>query len=633
MLRTMRSGFFKYVFLGILLMGGAGLVMMDWTGSYQATGQSSEVAVIDGQPIRTVEFDRFVQRVLRSQNMDARSAYNVGLIDQILQLQISDTLLNKAARDYGIIVDDKIVATQISKMLDPLVQSGMSKRDTLAQLLQGQGMSESDLVNNLKGDLSRRLLTETITASSYIPAALAADLYAYRREQRSVEAVLFSSENTGDIKDPTDKELGEYYDLVSSNYPIPESRNFTVAVISPELLGEKAVVTDEEVRAYYDDNQDAFRVEERRLLQQAVLDSQAKADEVLKKTSDGKTSLEAAVKDVTGNTKAYSGDTGFEQKGLPDDMGTAIFAAAENTYVGPFKSALGWHVVFVKTKQDAQLQPFEKVSADIRKEMVHNKTADSAYAATSRIEDRLAGGESLEEIAKDVDMSLVSAPEVTLGAKDIAALKSLEKDQENILRTAFGLQEGETSPLSDMSDGRMYAVRMDKIKPRSIKPLAEIKDELTARWKTDQKNRQNAAFVKDQVASLNKAAADKASQELAATARDKGSKVQTFSGLTRESKPQNGLTEGNLAMIMGVQKGQFMAMPAANGIWIARVTDIKTLKEKPAQKDLDETRTMLSRDGSQENLLILVNDLQTKYKTVKNEKVLERMYATDPENP
>ncbi len=631
LLRTMRSGFFKYLFLGFLLLGGAGLVMMDWTGSYTATGQSNEVAVIDGQPIRTIEFDRFVQRVLRSQNMDARSAYNVGLIDQILQLQITDALLSKAARDYGIVVDDKIVATQISKMLDPMVQQGVTKKETLARLLQSQGMSESDLVNNLKGDLSRRLLTETITANSYIPTALASDLYAYRREQRNVEAVLFSSENTSDIKAPTDKELADYYDLVSSNYPVPESRGFTVAIISPDLLGEKVTVTDEDVRAYYDDNQDAFRVDERRLLQQAILDSQAKADEVLKKAKDS--TLEAAVKSVTGNTKAYTGDTGFEQNGLPADMGTAIFAAKENSYVGPIKSALGWHVVFVKTKQDAQLQPFEKVSADIRKEMVHNKTADSAYAATSRIEDRLAGGESLQDISKDVDMSLVPVTEVTMGTKDVEALKSLEKDQENILRTAFGLQEGETSPLADLSDGRMYAVHMDKIKPRRIKELSEIKDALIANWKIDQKNKQNAAFVKDQVSRLNKWDPAKSSAALADVAKEKGSKVQTFASLTRESKPQNGLSAGNLGMLMGVPKGQFMAMPAANGIWIARVTDIKTLKEKPAQKDLDETRTMLTKDGSQENLLIFVNELQTRYKTVKHEKVLERMYASDPENP
>lgn len=630
LLRTMRSGFFKYLFLGFLLTGGIGLVMMDWTGSYKATGQSNEVAIIDGQPIRTIEFDRFVQRVLRSQNMDARSAYNVGLIDQILQLQITDALLNKAARDYGIIVDDAIVATQISKMLDPMVQQGTTKKETLARLLQSQGMSEADLVNNLKGDLSRRLLTETISANSYIPTALASDLYAYRREQRTVQAILLSSADTKDIKEPTDKELADYYELVNTNYPVPESRTFTVAVLSPDLLGEKATVTDAEVRAYYDDNQDAYRVDERRLLQQAILDTQAKADEVLKKAKDS--NLEAAVKAVTGNTKAYTGDTGFEQQGLPQDLGTAIFAAPEKSYVGPIKSALGWHVVFVKTKQDAQVQPFEKVSADIRKEMLHNKTADSAYAATSRIEDRLAGGESLEDIAKDVDMSLVPAADVTLGMKDVAALKSLEKDQENILRSAFGLQEGETSPLSDLSDGRMYAVRMEKIKPRRIKELSEIKSDLIARWKTDQKNRANAAFVKDQIARLNKWDPTKVEAAFSDLAKSKGSKVQTFSGLTRESKPQDGLTEGNLGMIMGVPKGQFMAMPAANGIWMVRVTDIKTVKDKPAQKDIDETRTMLTKDGSQENLLIFVNDLQTKYKTVKHEKVLERMYASDPEN-
>lgn len=633
LLLKMRSGIFSSLFLGFLLLGGAGLVLMDWTGSYKATGMTNEVAVIDGHPIRTIEFDRFVQRVLRTQNMDARTAYNVGLIDQILELQITDTLLSRAAREFGIVVDDKTIASQISKMLEPMAGKDGSKKETLARLLQSQGMSEADLVNNLRQDMSRKLVTQAITGNIYIPALLASDLHAYRTESRDVEAVRLLPASVKDLKAPTTAELEEFYSGVMNDYAVPEGRSFTVAVLSPDLLAEKADVSDDEVKAYYDENIETYQVEERRLLQQAVLDSEAKAADVLKQAQSDKNGLEAAVKAVTGNAKAYTGESGFERNGLPEEMGNAIFSASEGAYAGPFKSALGWHVIFIKQVQPAQTQPFDKVKDAIRKELQHNQTADSIYAATSRIEDRLAGGETLEDIAKSVDMSLLQVKDVRLETKTVEELKSLEKDQENILRTAFGLQEGESSPLSDLSDGRMYAVRMDSIKPRRIKTIEEIGPELSERWKSEQQNKANAAYAKQKIEEMNSLDGAAASALLGEIAKEKGSKKQLFSGLTRESKPENGLSEANLGLLMSASKNQAYVFPATDGIWIARVVAVKIGDKTPEAKDLEKTRDLLVKDGSQENLLILVNDLQTRYKYVKNEKVLERLYGGDPENP
>ena len=107
--------------------------MMDWTGSYSGTGGSTNVAVVGGDPIGSIEFDRAARRIIRTQQMDTDLAYKAGLIDQILEMQIMDMLLQKAARDYGVIVEDKLVAKQINTMLEPMAaQAGGNKKEVLA---------------------------------------------------------------------------------------------------------------------------------------------------------------------------------------------------------------------------------------------------------------------------------------------------------------------------------------------------------------------------------------------------------------------------------------------------------------------------------------------------------------------
>ena len=57
MLRSMRHGALSGVFLVILLLGGVGLVMMDWSGTVTGSISSNEVAKVGVTTITFVTFD------------------------------------------------------------------------------------------------------------------------------------------------------------------------------------------------------------------------------------------------------------------------------------------------------------------------------------------------------------------------------------------------------------------------------------------------------------------------------------------------------------------------------------------------------------------------------------------------
>lgn len=627
LLLKMRSGIFSYLFLAALVMGTVGLVLMDWTGTYRNIHGSTDVAVVNGKPISSSEFDRMAKRILRSQNMTAETAYKTGMIDQILEVTIMDQLLKQAAYDYGLIVDDAHVAKQINDLITPMVTKGSDKKQTLARILQSQNMSEGELVDNLRASISTQLLRDAITKNYYIPAAVATDLHKYASEQRSVEAITLPQASAATVKPPTDAELATYFETIKERYTAPENRSFTVGIIDPTALATDVKISDDDVKKYYDDNKDDFAVKERRLIEQAVLDTKEKADAVLKAAQSSKKPLQDALKSVTKDTKGYLAETGFEKASLPEELGTAIFAAPVNTYVGPLKSPLGWHVVFVKTIQAPQIQPFDKVSAGIRKDLEQNAEGDKLYAAVNAIDDRISGGATLEEVAKDTKMTLVKLTDVRMSQPDFPELKPYEADEGKILQTAFGLQEGETSALSDMSTGKMYTVHLDGTKPKRQKDLKEVKDDVQKLWIEDKQAKANVLYVKEALEKLN---AGKTT--LDAIAKEKNVKVQTFTGITREAKAPAGLSEGNIQMLMSGDKGKFMAMPGKDGITIARVTGIKITDQAASAKDITTMQEKTGSDVSQENLLMFVDDLEAQYKTTKNQPLLQQMYGGTQES-
>ena len=187
LLRSMRSGFFSTIFLGLLVMGGVSLVFTDWNGMFKGGGNKTDVAKIDGTPIKISEFNSRVNSILRSQKIDPATAYQMGLIDNILSNEIYDILIKKNAAELGIQVEDRIIAEQIKEMIAPLKKDGVDDKAALKQFLEMQGMSEKQLTTALRDELTSKILKSTISSSVYIPKALTEDVIAYKNETRNVD--------------------------------------------------------------------------------------------------------------------------------------------------------------------------------------------------------------------------------------------------------------------------------------------------------------------------------------------------------------------------------------------------------------------------------------------------------------
>jgi peptidyl-prolyl cis-trans isomerase D len=469
------------------------------------------------------------------------------------------------------------------------------------------------------------LLQGAIQASAMIPSRQEARaLYAHRNETRTVEGFILPDSGIKTVEDAPDQVLTALYEAAKgTKYLIPETRSFTIATLSENNIKAEQV-PDEALKKEYDRSIAAYALPERRVIQQAVLKDEESAKKVADSVRGGQPLKDAA-------KTAYLGEQTFEQAGLVKEIADATFGAEINKVEGPVKTPLGWHVLVVTKILPAETKPFESVKEDIRKELSQSEMTDQLSNTANSIDDRLAGGEALEDVVKDMGMTLEKIESVhddgSAGDKH-DALKSYAKDRDYILKSVFEMNEGESAPVMELGDGRYAAIRLDKINERTFRPFADVKDELKKEWAGDQRTSLNRSRAQQ---AQQDAANGKKLEDLAAAY---GVKLETFSELKRTGKPPERIGAGGIQMLFAASEGDSVAAPAPGGFLVGRVKSV-TLPDpaKISDKDLQDIEGGIQHDLKEEMMLVYMQYLEDKYGVKINRRLLDSLYGPESGNP
>lgn len=147
----------------------------------------------------------------------------------------------------------------------------------------------------------------------------------------------------------------------------------------------------------------------------------------------------------------------------------------------------------IKSVYEAKAETFGKktlaevrgmIIADIHKE----KAIELAYQLTQALDDKIAGGATLEELAPQTQgatllkLDLVDAKGQDRSKKPLAHLPKDQGLAKDILQTGFSLEENTDSPFSQAPNGVYYMVRVDKIIPPALPSFASIKEYVQKVW-------------------------------------------------------------------------------------------------------------------------------------------------------
>ena len=372
------------------------------------------------------EFRRQIDRLrpMFGGDLSIEQARQFGLLDQAVNTLVQRALYDLAAKRAGITVGDDTIRQRIAEEPAFRAPNGQFDRSQFATLLRQNNLTEQGYTALMRKEIARGVIASAVGAGTVAPKPLVDELYRYREEKRVAEVITIPFSAVKDVGTPDEAAQLRYYEDHQVRFTAPEYRGLTVLELTADAIAKDIDITDEQVRAAYDERAGDYQVPERRSIVMAVFDDEAKAKAAAEAARAG--SLADAARD--GGSEAVTLDN-VRKEELPE-IGDAVFALQQGEVSAPLKSALGWHVLTVTGVQPPSERSFDEVKDTLRADLRKERAFEQLYQSANRLDDRLAAGASLEELAQSQGLPLAKIAAVdSAGKAPDGAAVSEDKDQ------------------------------------------------------------------------------------------------------------------------------------------------------------------------------------------------------------
>lgn len=447
-------------------------------------------------------------RQMLGKNATPEILKNLNIEPQVLQHMVDERLLKLESKKIGLRVSDEDVANNIRKNPAFLDDKGKFSKQHFEYFLRSNGQTEKMYIEKTRDDMAVNLLLTPIISTSRIPENAISMLLSSREEQRKIDVYTISSSLINSAPTPDKSQLQEYYDSNIAEFTAPEYRTLSYMLLTADdakklskksdknTLGNKDNTGNRDIETIYHERIDEFKKPERRKVDQLLFaneDVARKAYEIIK---TGKSFEEVGKDSNLLNPKTISLGL-VEKSNILEAASEKVFSLDVGAASEPIQSSFGWHIFRVKEIISAATQPLEEVRPLLEKDLEQQANEDSITDLTKRIDDAIAGGSTLAEVAKEFELKITTLSAIDKNGKllDGTIEKDIPKD-EAFLETAFKTDEKTESAIINGKDGSKYMIRVESITPEHVLPLEEVKTKLVVAWTTQENKKQLAELAK-----------------------------------------------------------------------------------------------------------------------------------------
>lgn len=456
-----------------MLIGGLG-----GFGVTNFGGGASSIGAVGAQKISAEDYARALRTQMSAmsqqmgQPLTFQMAQAFGLDKQVLQSVIDNAALDNEAARIGLSVGDKSILVKLNEInafkgvdgkIDPVIYD---------QVLKQNNLTKAAFEAGIRADTARQLLQTSVGSGLTTPATLIDTVAAWAGEQRGFSLLVLREKSLPTpLAEPDAAALQAYYSTHIADYTRPEAKRISYAALLPDDIAADMPVDDAKLQQIYQSRLSEFVIPEKRLVERLGFATEADAA-AAKARIDAGTSFETLVQERKLTLADVDlGDVSQSQLG---DAGAAVFAMTEPGVVGPLNSTVGPALFRMNAILAKQETTFEQAKPDLAKELQTEAAVKAIADKVNAIDDALAGGASLADLAKEQGLSL-SSTDYAAGAEDNDPITA----DKAFIDAAAKLAEGDYPQAILLSSGGVIALQLDSILPPAPRAFDSVKDQVT----------------------------------------------------------------------------------------------------------------------------------------------------------
>ncbi|WP_375398298.1 peptidylprolyl isomerase [uncultured Sphingomonas sp.] len=473
---------------------------------------TTEVATVGKTNIPATELRDNINRAVQSfrqqqPDLSVASFLDQGGLDGVLNRMIDGVALEQFANSQGMWIGKPLVDSQLRSYPSLKGLNGQFDLDAYKRILAEQRLSDQEVRTNIARGMIVDQLTLPTRGSAQVPLEYAKPFARLLLERRAGTVAFIPTKAMGAGALPTDAEITTFYRRNITRYTMPERRAARYLVIGMDDVKAKSAPTDAEIAQAYQQQRSKFAASENRTLRQVVLLDQKSADTLAAKVRGG-TAIDVAAK-AAGLTAGLidkvdrAGYTTQTSQSLADQ----VFAAASGAVVGPARTPLGWTVVKVEAVTTVPAKSLDQARPELVKALTDQKTIAAMTATRQRIEDGIANNATLDEIARDLKMTVATTPAATVQGIDPDAKPPTTPDAKlaPLYQAIFAAQQDDDASLVPIgTDGSFAVAKLDKIVPATPRPAGTVKADVMRDFTIDRARRAAQAVASGLVDQVNK---------------------------------------------------------------------------------------------------------------------------------
>ncbi|WP_137700370.1 peptidyl-prolyl cis-trans isomerase [Marimonas lutisalis] len=474
-----------WILMALLILGLGGFGVTNLSGNIRTIGDVGGKEITVNEYVRALQDEIRTREAQTGQPIPFPQARAMGLDQVALARLIGATALDAETASLGISIGDDNLADQLQQLQGLQGIDGKFDREAYKFFLDRSGQTEAEFENGIRDEMARGLLQAAMLAGVPAPDTYADTILKHVAERRNFTwARLGESDLAEPLPAPTAAELETYHQDNAAAFTLPEMKRITYAWLAPDMLADDIQIDDALLREKYEERAEEFNQPERRLVERLAFPDEASAEAAKIALESDEKSFEDIVAER--GLDLADVDMGDVLQSDLGEAGPAAFNADAGAVVGPFATDLGPALFRVNAVLPARTMSFEDARDELRDELAADRARRAIGDEMGPIDDLLAAGATIEELAQETDMQLGTldwTPESSDGPAGYIAFQD----------AAQAVKDGDFPELIELDDGGIATLRLDEMLAPRLQPLEDVRDDVIAAWQDTETARRLAS--------------------------------------------------------------------------------------------------------------------------------------------